>query len=171
MCRLHSEFLKQKYIKVCLDLVNYNHIYPFEKLNISQSACACFNLLSLMTMLSGVYRFPEPFAKTSQPWNFGNHCYEYRAESQLLRTVETRVLGGISKDYFHLEEPHRLVAYSKTVLGHSLVLSQKIQGQEHRCRRSKGQAALQRCYNDKSVLHFLKSVEKWFTRELESSCC
>ena len=28
-----------------------------------------FNLLSLMTMLSGVYAFPEPFAKIPQSWN------------------------------------------------------------------------------------------------------
>lgn len=54
---------------MCLDLVNCNHIYPFEKLNIPQSACICFNLLSLMTTLSGAYGFPGPFAITPQPWN------------------------------------------------------------------------------------------------------
>lgn len=51
---------------MCLDLANYNHSYSFEKLNIYHGAYVCFNLLSLMTMLSGVYVFSELFALISQ---------------------------------------------------------------------------------------------------------
>ena len=51
-----------------LDLTNSKHIYPFEKLNISQSVYVCFNLLSVMTMLGGVHGFSQPFAVIPQPW-------------------------------------------------------------------------------------------------------
>lgn len=106
---------------MCLDLANYNYVYPLEKLNISQSACVCFN--SLCLMLSGVYGFPEPFIIT----------YSWKLETSATNVEQNRSCSewwkhGSSKEYFHLEKLNLFVSYLKTILGHSLVFTQKNSG-------------------------------------------